>query len=171
MAELSDSDPGIQFKNQNKMSLTVESANQDCESANQDHESAKGYNHTRQALNLENINKSSHNIQVKGDVLIPPSVKNDDIAVQEKRQGTLAFKEGRVTERVEAIVERDGEKIEFSDNVSQLRDKLEVAHQIARKKLNYSAQRQKKYYDDKVKVRGPFVETFCIEKDSYIDAI
>ena len=24
---------------------------------------------------------------------------------------------------------------------------------------------------DLLKVRGPFVETFCIEKDSYIDAI
>ena len=26
-------------------------------------------------------------------------------------------------------------------------------------------------YDNVLKVRGPFVETFCIEKDSYIDAI
>ena len=27
------------------------------------------------------------------------------------------------------------------------------------------------YYTAVLKVRSPFVETFCIEKDSYIDAI
>ena len=44
----------------------------------------------------------------------------------------------------------DGGQIDVSDYISQLREKLEVAHQIAREKFNYSAQRQKKYYDNKV---------------------